>query len=169
MSGRINASVGRFRKDRLRIFDPLCADAIVSTHPKAARLLDAWNTWRGDRTIPERADVDPVDIPDLLPNLILLDVERTDYRFRLVGEQISKRYASRLKGKCIGDVMSGSALDETLYEHRRCAEDRLAVLISQGRDLISTEDARAYIRLILPLGSSGPRASHIIGVMDFYW
>lgn len=169
MSGRLNASVGRYRQDRLRVVDPMHAGAVVAGYPKAARLLEAWHAWRGDGSIPERSDVDPVDIPDLLPNLFLLDVEENDFRFRLVGEQISKRYANRLKGKCIGEVMSGAGLDETLYEHRRCAEDRQAAMVWQSRDLASADDLRAYTRLILPLGSAGPRASHIIGVMDFYW
>ncbi|CAN0205482.1 MAG: PAS domain-containing protein [Thalassobaculaceae bacterium] len=169
MSGLISTSVGRFRQDRLRIADPAQTAEIVGSHPKAVRLLDAWNAWRGERPLPDRADVDPIDIPDLLPNLILLDVEDDDFRFRLVGEQIASRYGGRLKGRLISEVMSGPGLDETLYEHRRCAEDRRAVIISQARELATADDRRAYMRLILPLGNDGPRASHIIGVMDFYW
>lgn len=169
MSGPISTPVGRFRQDRLRIADPLEAAVFVGPHPKAARLLEAWNGWRGDRSVPDRADVDPVDIPDLLPNLILLDVEGDDFRFRLVGEQVASRYGGRLKGRLISDVMSGPGLDETLYEHRRCAEDRRAVIVSQERELATADDRRAYMRLILPLGNDGPRASHIVGVMDFYW
>lgn len=168
MSGPIRNAVGRYRLDRMQTFDPISADSAVAAHPKAADLLAAWNRWRGSRALPERRDIDPMDIPTLLPNLVLLDVEDRDFRFRLVGETIATRYASRLKGKSIGELMSGSNLDETLYEHRRCAEERRAVLVTQSTDKTSLGDIHAYYRLSLPVGNHGPQASHIISVMDFY-
>src|SRR5690349_8079353 len=50
-----------------------------------------WNAKRLGRRIPERADFDPVlEIPKLLPNIILIDVQLQpmDFRFRLVGSYV---------------------------------------------------------------------------------
>ena len=168
MSRPIRETAGRFRQERLQILDPMQDSQELARHPKALALLQAWHRWRGDRPLPERADIDPTDIPDLLANIVLLDVEEKDYRFRLVGETINTRYAIRLKGKSITDLMSGASLDETLYEHRRCAEDRRAVLVTHSDAMRSLGDIRSYVRLLLPLGATGRRANHIIGVMQFY-
>lgn len=168
MSPLISQSTGRFRQNRLQILDPATETDELRDHPKAEQLLAAWQRWRGDRIVPERTDVDVVELPALLEHLVLLDVEDKDFRFRLVGETIANRYAVRLKGKTIGAVMSGTSLDETLYEHRRCAEDRRAVLVTHTDTMTSLGDIKTYMRLLLPLGGSGPKASHIIGIMHFY-
>ena len=168
MSRPIRETAGRFRQERLQVLDPLRDRQDLAGHPKALALLNAWHKWRGDRPLPERTDIDATDIPALLANIVLLDVEENDYRFRLVGETINTRYAVRLKGKSITDLMSSASLDETLYEHRRCVEDRRAVLVTHSDAMRSPGDIRSYIRLLLPLGAAGPRANHIIGVMQFY-
>ncbi len=168
MSGPIRHAAGRFRQERLQILDPATAMADLEGRPRAQALLTAWHLWRGERALPERDDVDPIDIPNLLEHIVLLDVEPDDFRFRLVGETVASRYAARLKGRSIRELMSGTSLDETLYEHKRCADDRCAVLITHTDTMTSLGDIRSYTRLLLPLGGSGPRADHIIGVMQFY-
>ncbi|MDF1792593.1 MAG: PAS domain-containing protein [Thalassobaculaceae bacterium] len=169
MSDPIREPVGRYRQDHFQILDPDRVDAVVAAHPKAAALLSAWRTWRGGgRALPDRGAIDPLDIPWLLANLVLLDVEQDDFRVRLVGELVASRYAHRLKGKCIGELMTGSSRDETLYEHRRCVEERRPVLTTHTDAQTSLGDINAYVRLILPLGEPDSEPSHIIGVMDFY-
>ncbi len=51
-----------------------------------------WDHIRGDRDVPTRADIDPADIPKLLPHLVLLDVfhEPRDFRYRLVGTTVEE-------------------------------------------------------------------------------
>ena len=168
MSRPIRQAVGRFRQDRLQFLDPANARPDLADRPRALALLDAWHRWRGERTVPEREDVDPVDIPALLEHIVLLDVEGDDFRFRLVGETVASRYAHRLKGRSMRELMSGTSLDETLYEHRRCATDRCGVLITHSEAMTSLGDIRTYTRLLLPLGGTGARADHIIGVMQFH-
>jgi hypothetical protein len=49
-----------------------------------------WERLRGERTMPRRQDIDPVDIPRLLPFVMLVDVldEPLDFRFRLIGGEV---------------------------------------------------------------------------------
>jgi hypothetical protein len=49
---------------------------------KLRTLLEYWNAKRGARPMPLRADIDPAEIPALLPYLMLLDVEPAPLRFR---------------------------------------------------------------------------------------
>lgn len=64
--------------------------------------LAYWNRIRGHRPMPARADMNPLDIPQLLPYVMLVDVLRDplDFRFRLLGsahdEVVGADYRGRL-------------------------------------------------------------------------
>jgi hypothetical protein len=66
----------------------LGTDFLGRCSPPVRRIWDYWNSRRGDRVMPARQDIDPVDIPaDLLPNILLTEVlkEPPWLRYRLVG------------------------------------------------------------------------------------
>jgi hypothetical protein len=57
---------------------------------RAERLRTAYGYWQGKRQgrlMPSRSDIDPVEIPALLPYVMLIDVvpEPLDFRYRLIG------------------------------------------------------------------------------------
>ncbi|MDP6690000.1 MAG: PAS domain-containing protein [Alphaproteobacteria bacterium] len=63
--------------------------------------LDYWQRLRGERNMPARKDLNPADIPRLLPKLMLADVSDPEadskdphIRFRLVGTEVVGRYGS---------------------------------------------------------------------------
>lgn len=62
--------------------------------------LAYWNSRRGDRAMPTRADLDPADIRRLLPNVVLIDVlhEPLDFCFRLLGTEVDRIVAGNLQG-----------------------------------------------------------------------
>jgi hypothetical protein len=98
-------------------------------------LLSLWRYWlaqRGARPMPQRSDIDPVDIPALLPHLQL--VERVPpegrYRYRLAGSAIVEAY---------GRELSGKYLDEIVPPHRRA--------IAEGHyNLVFAERHPLYVR-----------------------
>jgi len=63
--------------------------------------LAYWNDKRGERAMPARADLDPMEIIPILPHVILFDVLRDplDFRYRLIGtvveEHMSEPYTGR--------------------------------------------------------------------------
>src|SRR3546814_12713224 len=89
-------------------------------------------------------------MPALLPNLLLLDTIDDDFRFRLVGEAVNTRYVHGLRGRTLGEVLSGTVLDETLDEHRRCVEDLAGVLVQNSLGVAALDDLKLYARLLLP-------------------
>ncbi len=52
--------------------------------------LEYWQSKIRDGRLPSRQDIEPLDIPDLLPQIILLDVARDpwNFRFRLIGTNV---------------------------------------------------------------------------------
>jgi hypothetical protein len=55
-----------------------------------SKAMAYWDRIRGVRAIPRRNDLDPVDIPKLLPFIMLVDVldGPLDFKFRLIGTEI---------------------------------------------------------------------------------
>src|SRR3546814_15718810 len=104
-------------------------------------------------------------MPALLPNLLLLDTIDDDFRFRLVGEAVNTRYGHGLRGRTLGEVLSGTVLDETLDEHRRCVEDLAGVLVQNSLGVAALDDLTLYARLLLPLDVAAGRSGHIIGTI----
>lgn len=71
-------------------------------------ILAAWNAARGDRRMPARRDIDPVDLPAvLLPHLLLIDVEHEParrFRWRLIGTAITARLGRDMTGQYWNDI-----------------------------------------------------------------
>jgi hypothetical protein len=173
MSGPLRRPQPAFRPERLVVFDPAAPPAAVAACPRAGRLLTLWRGWAAGRPAPDWTDVEPLDMPDLLPKLIVLDVLRDDvlgddFRFRLVGEGVNERYGHGLKGRTLRELMRGAALDETLDEHRRCAEGLAGVLVRNSLEVATLDDRRFYSRLLLPIDAENGRARMILGVMEFF-
>ncbi|MGF1623732.1 MAG: PAS domain-containing protein [Alphaproteobacteria bacterium] len=144
--------------------DPPCE---LAATPRLMRLLELWRGWRGTRPAPEREDLDPLALRDLLPSIVLLDVLDDDFRFRLVGESVNERYRHQPKGRTLRDLLHGNALIDTLHEHRLCADSMQAVLVRNSDEAASLEDFKVYTRLLLPVGVDHGRARHILGAMEF--
>src|SRR5690606_5531920 len=168
MSALLRRPQPTFRPERLSVFAPDTPPPALTQFPRAVRLLALWREWAGARPAPARRDVDPLAMPTLLPNLLLLDAIDGDFRFRLVGEAVNTRYGHSLRGRRLGEVMSGTVLDETLYEHRRCVDDLSGVLVQNSLGVAGLHDLNLYVRLLLPLDAAAGRARHIIGIMEFF-
>jgi hypothetical protein len=74
-------------------------------HPRAQRLYGYWRSIAPSGALPSRQHFDPVDIPDLLSCLWLLDVQRDPFRLRY-------RLAGTTIVEAIGHEVTGQWLDE---------------------------------------------------------
>lgn len=74
-------------------------------HPRAQRLYRYWRSISPSGALPGRQHFDPVDIPDLLSCLWLLDVQRAPFRLRY-------RLAGTTIVEAIGREVTGQWLDE---------------------------------------------------------
>lgn len=65
-----------------------------------------WLSKKKQETLPGRADIDPLDIPTLLPQVVLLDVRRDpwDFRFRLIGTNIVHHLANDWTGTWMSEI-----------------------------------------------------------------
>lgn len=65
-----------------------------------------WQSKCQGADLPSRDDLDPLEIPDLLPHVILLDVrhEPRDFRYRLIGTGVTRHLERDLTGSWMTEI-----------------------------------------------------------------
>lgn len=125
-------------------------------HPALTALHSYWMRKRNGAFAPSRSDIDPVEIPSLLPHVLLLDVidGGARFRYRLAGTEIEERIGCRLAGRYLDEVTEG---DYSSYIHalfRRSLTERRP-LYSECVYGLSDKLAHLTKRIMLPLSADG--------------
>ena len=120
-----------------------------------AVLLNYWTTQRGSRALPARSDIDPVDIPDLLQHLGLIDVEQSPvrYRYRLIGSYVQTMFGENAQGKYLDEIRQGPCAEFLAGLYDSAVSDREPIL-SEAVFAYGSERVVTIRRLILPLAQS---------------
>lgn len=110
--------------------------------------------------VPDRRDIDPVDMPTvLLPHLAIVDVVEGGVRFRnrLVGTAIVERWGIDTTGRYHDEVMSPGDYSDYIHSLYRDAVQRRAAVYSESFFRWDTHGHLLTRRLYLPLtyGGSG--------------
>ena len=135
--------------------------------PRLRGLLDYWERKRGGRPMPARADIDPVEIPELLAHLILIDVEDgPSHRVRLVGTEIASRYGADFTGKCLEDIDFGELRQTVLDAYLACSRSA-APYVSESFFTSASGVYTSMERLILPLSQNGETAEKLLACIAF--
>ena len=128
--------------------------------------LRYWEERRRDRSMPSRADIDPLDIPDLLPNVFLVNVSREplEFRYRLLGTQIVRHSAADYTGKSLHDLPEQCppsriwSLFQRVVEERRPFSAQVPYVYIPGKfvEMLAT-----------PLSDDGAHVNMIFGIVQF--
>ncbi len=146
---------------------PVLADEPMIWSDRLTRLFRYWSGKRGGRPCPDRADIDPLDIPDLLPILFLADVEGegTAFRFRLVGSEFVRKYGLDFTGRTLEQVNNHAYSDAIVRDYSDCAK-RCMPLVSRNSFINDQGVYWKYERVLLPLGDGTGRVGMLLGGMD---
>jgi len=144
----------------------VAADAAFKSD-KLARLMAYWNERRGERAMPARADISPLDFTYVLGDVVLADVHRDPlrFRYRLHGVSLVHRDGFDLTGKWLEEH------PEPTYRSRIAAT--WTEVASTGsphhvvRQILVDGRARHYESLVLPLGADGRRADMLLGAQVY--
>jgi hypothetical protein len=74
--------------------------------------LDLYRYWlakRGFRSMPARSEINPADIPELLPYLGLVNKVDDQFRHRLVGTAVAREFRHDLTGSVVGSYAPEAA------------------------------------------------------------
>jgi len=127
-----------------------------------ADLFRYWAARRGGRSMPARSDLNPADIPALLPHLTLIDVVERRFRYRLVGSKVVQDLGRELTGTWVGSHVTPpeyAAALCSIYE-RVCSSRR--PIFTTGDYRSPSELTHAVSRLLVPLGEDGETVNMIM-------
>lgn len=90
-----------------------------------SRVDAVWREARGGQPMPRRADISPVKLGSVLQYVSLLDVVAADplnFRYRLIGEYLSKSYGRNITGSLHTDHFEVAAERPFYDAYVRCAK-----------------------------------------------
>jgi hypothetical protein len=145
----------------------------VGIEPAALRtLLDYWSGKRGDRAVPLRADIDPAEIPSLLPYVMLLEIERAPlrFRYRLAGSNtydIRKGLEVRsVTGHYVDEMEFHIAPTAVILDFLRLAMERARPVYRQAQFPAGAARSGMHNALALPLaGETGEITMLLVGAI----
>jgi Uncharacterized protein conserved in bacteria len=132
-------------------------------HPATRELFAYWNDLRGNRSAPERCDIDPAAIRNVIADTFMLDVDlEQKFPFRLAGTRVNGLFESEQKNKAFLDLWRPE-------ERRNIAAILLTVadgaspIVAGSAVTPNGEDESALELLLLPLRHYGRTHSRILG------
>lgn len=134
-------------------------------HPATRMLFAYWNALRAGRAAPERDEIDPGVIRDILPDTFMLDAEPAqNFVFRLAGTRVNALYDAELKGRSFLELW-------WTLEQRNIRSILTNVMdgaspIVAGAEALMPETGDTPVELLfLPLRHGGRTHSRLLGFM----
>ena len=133
-------------------------------HPDVLAVCRYWEEKRGDRMMPSRADIDPLELKRYLPGIILIDVvaDRRRYVYRLVGTREVAMRGKDPTGQSMIDGFFGPNLAEALSIPDRVVAMRSPFFLA--RSFVAPDGRLGDEELVmLPLSDDGETVNKILG------
>jgi hypothetical protein len=135
-------------------------------HAASRELYGYWETRRGNRPAPERADIEPGEIRQALSDIFILEAGDAlhSHAFRLAGTRVCALLGRELKGESFVDLWAP--------ESRRAISDLLTISADETVGTVAAATAAnaddqpiTLELLLLPLGTRRPSLTRTIGVL----
>ena len=150
-------------------------DVIISpsecTSPRVRDLYDYWVKIRGDRLMPRRQDIDPVDIWPLLPYLHLSEwhagQDGDGVFFRIAGTELVATAGQEFRGRWLKDITPNPPdLEQVMNLYYSVIATRVPIF---GRTDSSTLrlGVEFFEWVLCPLSDDGKTVTHFFGLEDY--
>ncbi len=143
--------------------DLLRAQLDMAGNERLREIHAYWASRIVDGRLPARRDIEPGDIPRLLPGLFLVDLiagPPRRFQYRLVGTQIA-RIEGELTGKYLDEIMRADTAAEVVRHYEDACRRQIYVcdrsLEWPDRDTVD------YSVLLLPLAEDGRTVDRLLG------
>jgi hypothetical protein len=139
--------------------------------PRDARiqaLHDYWKALRGSRAMPARGDVDPTQIPSLLPNIVMYDVAASGgYKVRLVGEEVINFIGRNATGGPAGESMPPRSAEMVAAILDAVVADRAPKFRAGKAHWAPDKSYRDFEACFLPLSADGESVNIVLCGISF--
>lgn len=140
-------------------------------HQSTAQLYEYWNLRRGARPAPTRAEIEPGDIRDILPDTFILSVDEGRISWRLAGTRVCALHCRELKERdFLSDWVGRERETIDALVQAITSEAAVTVLQFQGS---SGRGVPLDVEMVLMPLATFTRANRVLGAMvalnDPYW
>jgi hypothetical protein len=140
-------------------------DVDSARYADLSRVLAYWQQKRDAAFAPRRVDIDPIDLVEALPRIMLVDVLPSaplDFRYRLSGTGICEVHGVNHTHKRPRDL-TPPEYGALIHAHYvECVERRVPLLHLIVLDVDDSE--RSYARLLLPLSEDGAAVTMLMAI-----
>jgi hypothetical protein len=135
-------------------------------HPTCVFLRDYWESKRGSRPMPSRADVSPAQLKEHLGWVMILEVlpGARDFRYRLIGTLVTQYFSNDATGKTVMEAFAdnGEATAKLVNSvFRKVARDKVVMRTAGDANWLE-EGMEEFEAIYLPLSEDGVNVSHIL-------
>ena len=141
---------------------------LTITDPRLLALYRYWRAKAGDRKMPRRDEIDPIEMKSWLSNLVLIEFMGSveTYRVKLEGTNIEAFYGNRRTGRRIEALTSGSERTLMMAQYRPVVEQGIPAFYEAEFENSHGQLSR-QIKLILPLSDDGVAVNMVIAGIYF--
>ncbi|HEV2548880.1 MAG TPA: PAS domain-containing protein [Stellaceae bacterium] len=136
--------------------------ARIEADPVLSALWRYWDEKRTARVMPRRRDLDPpLEIPRLLPHLLLVERAEGRFRWRLAGTAVVDAYGQELTGRFIDEVISAARREAANRHYATVFETARAIFV---RNRYTSRNATDFVvsRILLPLSAEDEDTVHLL-------
>ena len=148
------------------------ADIILAQdlHPRVRAIVAHWAAMGQEDRLPGRCDLDPRAIPRLLPNVWLVDVERSPalrFRYRLAGTRITRAFSEDPTGRYLDEVHQDFGSNGVALYLQEVVETGQASWRTGKPAFWELNDFAHIERVYLPLAADGRTVDMILAFSIF--
>jgi hypothetical protein len=138
--------------------------------PLHRQMYAYWQRKRGARPMPARAEIDPTEIPRLLPNLLISEYvpegSAGRWRYRLAGTAVATAFGRNPTGRYIEELTKGDYRAFIERIHRMVRDEQRALFCASEYTGPRALEMSAK-RLLMPLTTDGSQVDQIITLLVF--
>jgi hypothetical protein len=140
----------------------------VHADPVLGAALAYWDGKRRGRPMPQRCDIDPLELRPLLSHLQITEVidGGSRFRYRLVGTAIVEAFGAEFTGRYVDELMSGDRDSFVHACYRAVCASRRPAFVRSKYATTKNIDLTAN-RLLVPLSEDGAGVNQILGALTF--
>jgi len=134
-------------------------------HAASQELYAYWQGRRGNRPAPERAEIEPGPIRQVLSDVFILALDRSAaHPFRLAGTRVCALFGRELKGEPFLELWDGTSRP-IVADLLAIADDEQVGTIAGITGHAANGDSVELELLLLPLAATRPNLARTIGVL----
>ena len=135
---------------------------------RARRMHQYWLGKKGARLMPTRADIDPGEIRDLLPHVILTRLEYEPFRvlYKLIGTRAVENAGMDYSGRYLDELEFVSEFGTDWPGTYRTIASEKAPLFGLCQIRFTDGVVKPYVVAMFPLSNDGVRVDQVLAIED---